>query len=63
MAFLFNDADLKKPVLKHVMNKENAINCRTIWISKFWIDLTAKNSKLAEEICGAILDKKDNQSD
>jgi hypothetical protein len=57
MAFVYSDAELKKAVLAHIMDKSNQINCATLLTSQDWTDLLAKNSKVANEICNAILSK------
>jgi hypothetical protein len=57
LAFLYNDAELKKAVLKHVMDNENTINLSTIKDSQEWVELGKKNPKVAGEIWNAISQK------
>jgi hypothetical protein len=57
LAFIYNNARLKKPALKYIMNKTNAGNVSTIKNSHKWIELDKKNPKLAEEIWNAISKK------
>jgi hypothetical protein len=54
MAFTYNDSELKKPALEHIVDKTNAVNCFTMMVSREWAELVAKNSCLAEEISAAI---------
>jgi hypothetical protein len=54
MAFTYNDSELKKPALEHIVNKTNAVNCSTIIVSREWVELIAKNPDLAGKISVAI---------
>jgi hypothetical protein len=57
MAFTYNDAELKKPALEHIMDKTNAVNCFTMMASREWAELIAKNPGLAGDISAAILNQ------